>query len=340
MNLTGAKARQFVRRPDPAVRAILLFGPDRGLIRERSDALVAAAGGDIADPFAMVNLESSVLKADPARLADEAAALTFSGRRRVVRVRDGDDRAASAIESWLESGTGESLFIIEAGELGKRSALRSLFEGSASAAAIGCYPDEGADLERFVTEALAAEGLAADGDAAALLASRFGADRSLIRRELEKLVAYKNGEGRVSVEDVIACVGDSRAVTLDAVTDATCGGDLAALERAVRLAFAETLTPVALLRATARHLQRLLYVRGLMARGTSVDKAIAALRPPPFYKTRAAFRRQAEAWSVSRLGTALDLVTTAELECKTTGMPSEALCVRALMRIAHAARRT
>jgi DNA polymerase-3 subunit delta len=43
-------------------------------------------------------------------------------------------------------------------------------------------------------------------------------------------------------------------------------------------------------------------------------------------------------WPAERLATALDLVIAAELECKTTGLPAEAVAARALMRIAHAAR--
>ena len=63
-----------------------------------------------------------------------------------------------------------------------------------------------------------------------------------------------------------------------------------------------------------------------------------ALRPPVFYKHSAAFRGQLQHWSPRRLGQAIEIVTQAELDCKSTGMPTRLICSRALMRIAQAAR--
>jgi DNA polymerase-3 subunit delta len=43
-------------------------------------------------------------------------------------------------------------------------------------------------------------------------------------------------------------------------------------------------------------------------------------------------------WPPKRLGQALAILLEAELDCKTTGLPDEAVCGRALIRIANAAR--
>ena len=63
-----------------------------------------------------------------------------------------------------------------------------------------------------------------------------------------------------------------------------------------------------------------------------------ALRPPVFYKHASAFRGQLQHWTPGRLGQAIAIITQAELDCKTTGMPTRVICSRALMRIAQAAR--
>ncbi|MEE9251632.1 MAG: DNA polymerase III subunit delta, partial [Alphaproteobacteria bacterium] len=60
----------------------------------------------------------------------------------------------------------------------------------------------------------------------------------------------------------------------------------------------------------------------------------------PFFKTEPRFRAQLKIWPLERIGTALELLMRAELECKTTGMPAAAICARALMRIAQSARRS
>jgi DNA polymerase-3 subunit delta len=44
-------------------------------------------------------------------------------------------------------------------------------------------------------------------------------------------------------------------------------------------------------------------------------------------------------WSAATLAQALDSLTQAEIDCKTTGLPAVAVCGQALMAIAAAARR-
>ncbi len=338
MVLKGARISAFLGRPDPAVRAALFYGPDRGLVRERANAVMAAAAGSAPDPFGNVELDAATVKADPSRVAAEAAALTFGGGRRIVRLREAGDPCTAALRTWLETGVGEGLVVVEAGDLPKRSALRTLVEAAEDAVAIACYPDTGVDLERTVSTALAAEGVRIEREALTYLVSRLGADRALMRGELEKLVVYLGERRSVTADDITACVGDSRSVTLDAVADAACLGDQATLDRAVSVAGEEGVSPVAILRATARHVQRLMQVRALMARGQPAEKAIAALRPPVFYKARDAMLRQASVWTEARLATALSLLTETEIDCKSTGMPDAMLCRRVLMRIAQAAR--
>ena len=88
----------------------------------------------------------------------------------------------------------------------------------------------------------------------------------------------------------------------------------------------------------ARHLQRLHLAAGAMARGQTVDQAVKGLRPPVIFTQVDAFRAQLRQWSTATLAQAMDIVTEAEMDCKTTGMPAEAVCGRALMRVAQAAR--
>ena len=338
MKLSGQRVEAFLRKPDPAVIAVLLYGSDRGLVRERAERLVASAAGATADPFRVAELAADLCKDDPARLADEAAALPFSGGRRVVRVRDGKEPLAHAVRNLLEVGSGGGLVVVEAGELGPRSPLRQVFEQAGAAAAMPCYLDEGDTLREVIAGDLAAHGLLVTPEAADLLASVLGADRGLTRQELEKLALYIGQPGRVEVDVVLAVVGDAGAVSLDAIAFAACGGDFATLDRLVDTATAEGLQPVPLLRAFARHLQRLLQAQVLVMNGSSPKQAMDALRPTVFFRQQPQFRRQMDVWRGTRLADGLTLLAETELDCKRTGAPQRLLCQRALFRLAELAR--
>lgn len=339
MKLSASKVDQFIRRPDSKLRAALVYGPDDGLVRERADALARHVVDDLADPFRVVDLDPGHIKNDPARLADEAAAISFTGGRRLVRVRPAGDAQADAFKQVFENPLGDALIVAEAGELAARSRLRRLFESAAAAVALPCYPDEGFGLRRVIEEELSGHGLSADPEAVDFLASSLGGDRRATRSELGKLVTYVGGAGRVSLADAEACVGDSSLITLDRVASAAASGDLAALERGLGRAHQEDTAPVALLRATASHFQRLHRAAGLIEGGTPPAVAIKTFRPPLHFRVADALRDQLPKWTVVRAAAALDILLEAEIACKSTGMPAGDLCDRALMRVAFAARR-
>jgi len=339
--ISGARVAAFLKDPGPDMAGILVYGPDRGLVRERAEALVEHAAGDRHDPFQVARLSGADIKADPARLGDEAASMSLTGGRRAVWVQDVTDAAADPFKALLAAPPGDALVVAEAAALGPRSTLRRAFEGARRGAAVACYEDDARSLSGVIRETLREHGLNPAPDALQFLIGHLGSDRLVSRRELEKLALYKGAPGEVTLDDAVAAVGDSGAVSLDAVAYATGGGDQAALDTALNRVFNEGENPVAVLRAASRHFQRLHLAAAMVHKGEAADQAMKALRPPVIFKFAAAFRRQLGLWPAARLGDALELLTETEIACKTTGMPAEALCRRALMRLAQAsARRT
>lgn len=339
MKLTGAKAEAFLKAPDPAMRAVLVFGPDSGLVRERVTRLVKTVVADPSDPFRVAELSPAILKDDPARLADEAAAMALTGGRRVVVVRDAGDTIASLFQGFLANPMGDALVLVEGADLGPRSSLRKLFEGADNGAALASYGDEGGSLAHVIQEELKAAGLTPEPDALAFLMENLGGDRRLTRAELQKLALYMGAPGRVRLEDALACIGDTASLSMDDLALATADGDHATAQRVLDRLFREGTHAVAVLRALSRHFQRLHYAAGLMTQGKSADAAMAALKPPVIFKAADRFRRQLGRWPADRVGRALEVLIEAEGDCKTTGMPAEELCSRAVMQLARAAGR-
>ena len=338
MKIAAGAAETFVKNPPADVRAVLLYGPDAGLVRERAEALVKRVADDPADPFRVAEFAAASLRDDPARLADEAQALSLTGGRRAVRVREAGEALADPFESFLDGAVGEALVIVESGNLGPRSKLRKLFESARHAAAVPCYADDGRALQSVIRDALGRRAIRVSPDAMAYLLVNLGGDRMVSRTELDKLALYVGDGNEASLADAAAVVGDSAAMTLDDLAFAVGAGDLAGLDRAVGRAFREGAAPVSVLRACARHVQRLHLAAGMVAEGRPPEAAVKALRPPVFFKQESAFLAQLRRWPAVALGEALARLTEAELACKSTGMPAETVCAHALTRLCAEAR--
>lgn len=316
---------------------MLLYGPDRGLVRERSDRLAATVLGGEGDPFRLIEIGVGELRARPEALADAARSFPLLPGRQVLRVRDAGDAQGESLKRLAAAGCWEALVIVEAGDLGKRSSLRLLFEAEAGFAAVACHGDDAASLRQVIDETLAAAGVTASAEAVRLLVDTLGADRALTRQELAKIATYAGKGGRIDVDDVLAIIGGVGATSLADLAAAAGGGDADRLNRALT-ALDRGIEPIAALRATQQHLQRLHRVRAEIGRGRSVREAVLALRPPVFFRAVDDVARQAGRWSSAGLEAGLLALLAAEAACKRTGAPQAAIAATALLEIARRAR--
>jgi len=338
VKLPAGRVEAFLRRPDPDTRAVLLYGPDAGLVRERADVLGRLVSADLHDPFRVADLTGAMLAQDPARLHDEAAQISLMGGQRLVRVRDITDAQAALFTRFLADPPGDALVVAEAGDLPARAALRRVFDDAARAVAIGCYPDTARDLAEVIRETLGAHQVTASRDAVDFLVAHLGGDRLLTRAELEKLALYAGDRGRVDLDDARLSIADSAGLSLDDAVLAAAEGDAAALDRALARVFQEGESAVTVVRATLRHLQRLHILSIKLAAGDSVDSVLRGARPPIFFKQQDSFRRQLTLWNEPRLRRQLDALAEAEARIKTTGMPAETTCRAALFAMTQAAK--
>jgi DNA polymerase III subunit delta len=318
MKIAPRDAIAFVKRPDPAARAVLVYGPDAGLVAERAQALCKTVVDDLADPFAVAALTGDILADDPARLADEAAAIPMLGGARLVRVAGAADGAAPALKAYLANPSPHALVVLEAGDLGPRSPLRKLAEGADNAAALACYVEEGWDLSRTIGDLLTAHGVRATSDAAAWLAQALAGDRGKLRAGLEKLALHHGGDpAPIGLAEAQAVCGEVAEAALDdlayAVTARRAADALAAHARLV----AEGVADVMICRTLAAHFRRLHLARARADGGESVDSVVKSMRI--FFRQAPAFRAAVAAWPLPRLARALARVTELEARCKSSG---------------------
>lgn len=312
-------------------RAVLLYGDDAGLIRERAVAAVRQIVDDLEDPFRLARLEGD----EQSRLEEEALALSLTGGRRVVWLREAQDGIAPMLERLLKQES-DALIVLEGRGLGPRSKLRTLAEKHKKVAAIGCYPEEGRALSRTVTDTLSEDRITIDRDGLAWLMGHLGADRTLVRGELEKLRLYAGKNGRLTLEDVHHSVGDSGGASLDDAVYAALAGDRFIADRSLERALADGANAIAFARVTLNVLERLQQVHLAMKDGKSRVEAMGALKPPVFFRRKEVFGRALDRWSYEALKRAASDTQHLEWLCKQSGGVSDAMeCRRHLVRLCH-----
>lgn len=338
MKLPFKQIEPFVKAPDPQARVILIYGPESGLMKERSGIIGKTIVADLNDPFNAVTLSADKLIEDPARLMDEALAMSMMGGGRLIRIEDASDTLSPLIKEYLQNPSAQNLVVIEAGELGTKSPLRALIEKAGNAAAVPCYVEDERDLGNLIRDSMKAAGYTIEHDAAGLLAAALVGDRLRARNEIEKLILYKGADKTaITLDDVQACTGGAGAQTLDKFVYGVTGSKPDIVLTAFQILMQEGVPLIVVLRTLQNHFRRLHVVKARVERGEALEIIMKSLQPPVFWKQEDMFKSQIRSWSLSGLARTLQKLSELEASCKKTGIPDETLTAQALLSISRKA---
>ncbi len=335
MKPTNNQVTAFLKAPNPAARVVLIYGPDAGLVKERAQEIAKKTVAQIDDPFCVARLPADSLS-DPASLYDEMASQSLVGGRRLVWIPGAPDSLSGAVSKLLaDLPPSDSLLLIEAGDLDRKSKLRAAVEnGPDSAFPIPCYLDDAGARARQIIDQLKEGGLTIPRDVLMELAPLLPPDRGAMRSEIEKLSLYAHGKEAVSMDDVRAIIEDAAAAAGDDLVMATASGDVKRIGPLLDHLWEEQTSAVALLRAAQRHFMRLQQARAHYDKGLSAAEAVGKLQPKVFWKMTEPMARQVSIWPVTTLGSVLERFYETEAAVKRTGTPDQVVCGQLFLRTA------
>lgn len=340
MKLAGANATRFFARPEPGIAGLLIYGGDTMRVALRRQEVIAALVGPQGDEeMRLTRLTGAALRAEPQAVIDGLRAQSFFPGPRVVFVDQVTElQAAPVIEALADWQSGDATLIVTAGALKGTSKLRKAFEGHRRAYAVGLYddPPTGEEIAAMLKDAgLTRLGTQARQDIDLLARALDPGD---FRQTVEKLGLYKlNDPSEVTPEDISAIAPVTIEAALDDVVHAAAEGKGHEIGPLMQRLKGQGVNPVTLCIGAMRHF-RTLHSAACDPQGAS--SGMARMRPPVFGPRRDRMVRQASAWGMARLETALQVLTDTDLTLRSSSMaPQMAVVERALIRLSMLANR-
>lgn len=302
-------------------RLFLLHGPDEASSRELAGRVANSLGADAE----RIDLPGPALKADPARLTDEAAAISLFGGRRHIRVEPAGDEILDAVDALLEAPSAGNPVVVVAGVLRKESKLLKRALADPAILAFASYTPEGGDADRLAMTMAREHGLRIRPEIARRLAIATGGDRALLARELEKLACYADatpehpGEIEHDALDALGVVTEDG--DLSRLVDAVLDGSAADADVEMSRLAGDGVEGVPVVRALLRRLLLLSQLRAEVAAGNSVEAVMASSGKSLFWKDKAAVSRQVARWTPEAIDTAIARLGAAERAIKSAHGP-------------------
>lgn len=318
MKANRAQLEKALRAPADT-RFFLLYGPDDAGSRAFLSSLAAGAGAEAE----RVDLTGAELKADSARLADEAASLSLFGGARYIVVEPAGDEALSAVEALLQAAAAGNPVALVAGALKPTSKLLKLALADASALAFASYVPEGRDAEKLVMELARDQGLQMRPDTARRIAEATGGNRAIIAQELAKFALYIDAAperpGQLDDEVVEAVGAASEEGDLSRLVDAVGSGNSAMLQAELVRLSSEGIEGIPLIRAVVRRMTLLAKLRAEVERGNSVSAVMASQGKAIFWKEKDAVALQLSRWRSDLLAKSMGRLLESERQVKASG---------------------
>jgi DNA polymerase-3 subunit delta len=318
MKANRGQIEKALRAPDET-RFFLLHGPDESGSRALVKALAAAMG----DGAERVDLSGADLKADPARLADEAASISMFGDRRWILVEPAGEEAVPALEALIEAPAAGNPVAVVAGALRPTSKLLKLALAAPQALAFASYVPDARDAERLTLELARGHGLVMRNDVARRIAESCGGNRALIEQELTKFALYADAAPAApkpidhEVVDALGAATDEG--DLSRLVEAAGSGDAAALEAELVRLRGEGQEGITLIRAMLRRMALLARLRAEVEQGSSPAAVMASSGKSLFFKEKDAIEQQLRHWRGEMIAKAMSRLAEAERQVKTSG---------------------
>jgi DNA polymerase-3 subunit delta len=290
-----------------------------------------------------IDLASSDLRSDPARLSDEAASISMFGEKRWILVEQAGDEISEAAGALVEAAVAGNPVAVIAGALKPSSRLLKLALGSPNAVAFASYPPGLRDAERLVVEQGRLAGLEVRAGAARRIAEDAAYDRAIIAKELEKYALFLDADPtrpRTLDDDAVDVLGaDSGGGELSRLVDSAAGGDADALVSELSRLRSEGQRGIVLTRAMLRRMNLLARLVAEVETGRSAADVMASNGKSLFWKEKEAIQRQISRWSSELVAKSISRLLDAERAVMQRGGAGEAAAEAELIAICRQAAR-
>ncbi len=335
MKVAANRSEAFCRNPDHSINLFLLYGSDKGMVRDHLRFIIKAYKGRANTNLAVTKLAIEEVRSNLSLLYDEVLGFSLLAEQRLITIEEVTDTDKTLVQSLLEDSSKLTApLVMLAGSLTAKSQLRKLCEKHDAVAAIPAYADDQRSLPNFVRTFFQENNKMISQDAVFFLSQQLGVDRGVTRQELDKILTFAGDKASIELEDVQALSASESGFFLDDLLYAVFDGKVHDVERLYSLAVENAVQPSIIVQQLSKHALRLHGVKALVEQGTAVDRAIMMTGGPLFWKVGDRFKQQARTWQLGQLLDTFTKLAEATKQSRSNLGVDEALCHRALLSVA------
>ena len=314
-------------------KPVLLYGPNEGLIRENYLKIKKNFDNGTLEE---VRFSGKLISDQPENIIDELQTVSMFSEKKIITIEEPLDKNVSLFEKLFVSIPPQILIIILAGSLTKTSKIRKLFEKSNLFLSCANYEDDLKSKSQVIQKLEKVIQKSLNKDIKNYLIENLSTDRMVSKNEIDKIILfYTDNKEQPKLEKIKLIVNDNSDLALNQISKLTFSGYPSKISNFLSKVFSEGISPVAVIRVLLNYVLRIQSTQIQLKKTINFDNAIKELKPPVFWKDKEVFESHCKKWPINETVSNVNLLTSAELNCKIDYNLANIICERAILNIAY-----
>ncbi|AAU03663.1 DNA polymerase III subunit delta [Rickettsia typhi] len=289
------------------IKALLLYGPDKGYIEKICTRLVKN-----------LNMLLSSIEYEDLNILSFEILLNshnFFGQKELIKIRSIGNSLDKNLKTILSSDyINFPVFIGE--DMNSSGSVKKFFETEEYLAAVACYHDDEAKIERIILAKLAKTNKVISKEAITYLKTHLKGDHALICSEINKLIYFVHDVHEITLNHVLEVISSEITANGSNLAIYFSKKDYSNFLQELDILKKQNINEVLIIRALIRHYLNLYIVLSKVKNGECLELAIKSLSPPIFYHNINDFINIAHALSLTECLKTLKLLQQAEVDYK------------------------
>ena len=262
------------------------------------------------------NYEEKEILENSDNFFDKVLTKSLFENERVVIIKRTSEKILKIIENFTLKQLEDTIIILNADILDKKSKLRSFFEKSKEFICVPFYPDNEQTLSKIASNFLREKNISISQSNINLIISRSNGDRATLFNELKKIELYCKGGKKISTEYLLKLTNLIENHSISELVDNCLAKEPKKISNILNENNFSNEDCILIIRTFLNKSKKILILSNDFNKNKNIEKTISAAKPPIFWKDKEITRKQIMLWKPENLKKLIYKLNDIELQIK------------------------
>ena len=222
---------------------------------------------------------------------------SFFDELKLILISRVSEKTVKLIDELMDRKINDVTIVLNAGNLEKKSKLRSLFEKDKNLICMPFYKDDSRTLIQLANNFFRKNKISISQEIVNLIVDRSSGDRINLNNELNKISLFLLNKEKINIDDVIKLTNLAENYSISELADNCLSKNIKKINKIFNENVFSVDDCILIIRTLLLKSKRLLEIKKMDNSNRNIEQIISNYKPPIFWKDKEIVKNQASKWS-------------------------------------------